>query len=257
MEDKELIELLKEKSIEEILNFENLDEELFYRLSPERGNVLSCIDFDKNDDVLEYSYKCHSLTKSYIDKVKTVTKITDSKEIEEIIYNGKVKCVESVDDNKYTKIILNGVLDYLEESEAIKLLDDMKNHLIDDGTLIITITNKYSIKLLSGAKQYGEDEYFNSLTSSKLFSKKKISSILDSLSLDYDFYYPLPGYLVTSEIFSDDFLPQENSIKNIKDSFIGKRYVVFDDDIALNKAINDGNFDLFTPAYLIVANKKQ
>lgn len=256
MNDKELLELLKRNTIDEILSSENLDEELFYKLSPLRGNVLSCIEFDKNDDVLEYSYKCHSLTMSYLDKVRSVAKITDNKEIENVIYNGKIRCLESIDDKKYSKIILNGVLDYLDESGAISLIKDMKERLSKDGELIITITNKYSIKLLSGTKQYGETEYFTSMTSNKMFTKNKIEDVLDSLSFEHYFYYPLPGYFVASEIFSEDHLPGVNSIKNLKDSFIGKRYVVFDDDIALKQAINDGNFELFTPAYLIVATKK-
>ena len=257
MNDKELLELLKNKSITEILGSKILDEDLFYSLSPDRGNVLSCIDFDSSDDVLEYSYKCYSMTLSYIDKVRSVTKITENSDIENVIYGQRVRSIKSIDNKKYSKIILNGVLDYLEEDEAASLIEDMKNHLEKDGSLIITLTNKYSIKLLSGTKQYGEDEYFTSLTSRKMFSKTKISNLLNSLSLEHSFYYPLPGYLITSEIFSDDYLPEANSIRNIKDSFIGKRYVVFDDDIALSQALADGNFELFTPAYLIAASIKE
>ena len=163
MNDKELIELLKEKTITDILTSKDLDEDLFYRLSSERGNVLSCIDFNKEDDVLEYSFECHSLSFAYLDKVNSATKITTHKEVQALVYGDKVKCIEEIDDRKYSKIILNGVLDYLGENESRTLIETMKNHLYDNGEIIITLTNKYSIKLLSGAKQYGENEYFTSL----------------------------------------------------------------------------------------------
>ena len=251
--DQELIELLKEKTVDEVIT---LDEDLFYRLSKERGNVLSCADFDKEDEVLEYSYECYSLTYAYINKVKNVTKITKSPEIEEALYGKSVRCIKSLDEKKYSKIILNGVLDYLDEEEGKDLVEAMKEHLSSNGVIIMTLTNKYSINLLSGAKKYGENEYFTSLTSKKMFSKTKITNLLDSLNLTHYFYYPLPGYLVASEIYSEDFLPEENTIKGIKDSFIGKRYVVFDDDLALNQSLKEGNFDLLTPAYLVIAGTK-
>ena len=99
---------IKDKNLNQIqsLILENMDSDFLYYLSDKRQNVLSVIDFNDDDEVLEISFDCGNLTSKYIDEIKDATILVSSyeqKQINMIMNNGNKK-VNYLDINDITLI---------------------------------------------------------------------------------------------------------------------------------------------------------
>ncbi len=272
LEKDEYLSVKKYVSKNDFNNDENLDcnlpTYLLYHLSNLRQNVLNVISFSSDDNVLELSFECESITPKIAKQVKKVVKLDPSSilcDVSGIILDKEnitnVKLINSTLDNykskiKFSKIILVNVIDnlsyFIDDDPTINNLFNILRSLIkSNGEIYFATNNKFSIKYLSGEKNENKKEYFSSLTDSSSYSLEGLKTLFDENDFDYYFYYPLPDFYFTSEIYSDKYLPKEGSIKNIAKSYYDDKFVLFNANIALNQAIRENNFQTFAPSFLI------
>ena len=87
----------------------------------------------------------------------------------------------------------------------------------------------------------------------KLYGKKELEKIFKNLKIkNYKFYYPLPNYKMPNVIFSDEYMPNENTTKLMYNITYEKgSVVVFDELKALKQVTKNGLFNFFANSYLI------
>lgn len=103
--------------------------------------------------------------------------------------------------------------------EKVEELERAVNNLKESDKILILLDNKLSIKSVC---QNGEKQ-------DNLYNRKEIEDILDKYGLKYrKFYYPLPDCKMTNVIFTDNHLPDKETIS---------RNIVFykEDDIKKNE----------------------
>lgn len=248
---------IKDKNLNQIqsLILENMDSDFLYYLSDKRQNVLSVIDFNDDDEVLEISFDCGNLTSKYIDEIKDATILVSSyeqKQINMIMNNGNKK-VNYLDINditlinkQYSKIILCGCISGLESK-----MKQLKRLLKKDGEFILILNNKYSIRYFAGIKEENSSTFFSTIEGDELYSASQIRMRVNKLKMKCKFFYPIPDYSFSSEVYSEDYLPAAGSLKNISISLKDERYVLFDDSKALNEALKSNDFETFAPSFLV------
>lgn len=276
--ENELLEIVSTKTEEEIADYLLTDSRwpIYYHLSKKRRNILDPIDITKEDSVLEIGSGCGAITTGLVKKAKDVTCVELSKRRTAInyernkeydnllIYVGNFD--EVVLPKKYDKIFLIGVLEYAklyypnQNNPFVHLLKKVKSLLNEGGALYIAIENKYGMKYFSGASEDHLGTMFESIegyknnVSVETFSSFQLRSMIKESGFDSSyFYYPLPDYKFPVVIYSEDYLPLENEIKNVAHALDRPRYIMFDESKALNESVKSGTFDVFCNSFLIMA----
>ena len=126
------------------------------------------------------------------------------------------------------------------------------------GKIIIAVRNKYGLKYWAGATDEYSGEMFDTIKGenalAKAYSLNNIKSVLENEGLNkLTFYYPLPDYIIPTEIFSDDFLPKSGDMHDIHNSFKHERYNLFSEAKAYESICKDGLFPQFANSYLIIS----
>lgn len=270
-----------ENSQEEIKKLLNSGEWVYrYHLSADRENLLSWIDFQKNQNLLEVGAGCGAITGLFLRKLKKVTAIEPSPRRLEILkqrfksFNNLTTLTENVQNlktsEKFDYVTSIGVLEYSGKSivaqnpftEFIKIL---KSFLKDDGKLIIAIENKYGLKYWSGAPEDHTGRYFDSIENYpqgkdiQTFSKKELKGLLAGNGFNnIEFYYPTPDYKFPTQIFSDKSLPsKENPISSnsLPSYHGGPREYIFDEKKTMEGIVENDMFDFFANSFLVIAQK--
>ena len=122
--------------------------------------------------------------------------------------------LEGITEEQYDYVILLGTLDYahklfLGANPKEQLMEYVKKHLKDDGKLLLSVNNKLGVKTYCERQQQDEE--------AKTLNRKQLEELLNICGLHhYKFYYPLSDYKTTNVIFTDEFLPsQETIVRNI------------------------------------------
>ena len=134
--------------------------------------------------------------------------------------------------------------------DKIYELEKSANQLMDNDKILIILENELSIKSICK----------NVENKNNLFNRREIEELLDKNGLIYrKFYYPLPDYKMTNVIFTDNHLPNSETIsRNIvfyKENDIKKN----DERQELVKMMKqDVNlFKIFANSFFIECSKKQ
>ena len=156
-----------------------------------------------------------------IEAKDTVLQVGEDEEIHKELLKktSKVVVIEKIDEFEmkanFDYVTLIGNFEKLQtEKEIVDLIAFAKSCLTRDGRILIAMKNKFGMKYWTGEKESENSEIFGNIVSKKenIFGIAKIKSILDDLKLKYKFYYPLPDYKTTNVIFSDEYLPTNDSI---------------------------------------------
>ena len=139
--------------------------------------------------------------------------------------------LEKMNDERYDYVILKGALEYANkmfegENPQHQLVEYAKEHLKEDGKLLIITDNKLGLENLCKV----------SLESENIIkvNKKKIEELLKASKFNYyKFYYVLPDYETTNVIFTDEFLPNKETIQ---------RNIVLNNDNEIPISIQNKNF---------------
>ncbi len=252
---------------------------IFYHLTNIRKNIIQWYPMKKGASVLEIGAGMGAITSSLCDKADRVVCVELSKRRATAIANrnrerenleiivGNLNDVHF--DEKFDYITLIGVLEYANlytytENPYIDFLNSIKKFLKKDGKLLIAIENKLGMKYFAGApedhtciKYDGIIGYANK-KGIQTFGKQELKALLSEVGLKYTkFYYPLPDYKLPNKIFSDEYLPNENTIQDYQVYYYEGTKIEFDEKKAYQQTIKNGVFDIFANSFFIEASSQK
>lgn len=288
--EKKLLDIFTSDNFEDIIEEKlNSDEwEYIYHLSPIRQNIISWFDFKDDSNVLEVGAGCGAITPGIANPRYNLTSIEPMpdryKVLEEKVKKLKLpntktlqkSSSEFISENKiFDYIVCIGVLEYSgkfisSKNPYISFLEEMHSLLEDQGTLILAIENKFGLKYWSGMPEdhvnrpfEGIEDYISKYDDRykgvKTFSNLELKNILTEAGFEnFKFYYPLPDYKFPTEIFSDDYLPNDNHLIGAS-SLYEKQHKDFKRLFNMNRTmasiIENNMFSFFSNSFLVTAQK--
>ena len=138
----------------------------------------------------------------------------------------------------------------------------LKQHLKQDGKIIIAIENKFGLKYWAGCVEdhrqiiyEGLEGYWNT-EDARTFTKKGLEEIVDRCGCVIEkFYYPYPDYKFPVSIYSDDYLPQIGELNNNYNNFDADRLLTFDESKVFDTIIAENEFPTYSNSFLIVVGE--
>ena len=275
--ENDLLEIVKSgKNFEEVLKKDNRWA-ILYHLSPIRQNIINWYPFKEGATCLEIGAGCGAITGVLCDNLEKVVSVELSKKRATINYE-RHKNRDNLEiivanlnnikfEEKFDYITLNGVLEYAGSFTKTAnpyedFLKQIKKYLKPDGKLIVAIENRYGLKYFAGAKEDHTARAFDSIKgyigidSVKTFGKKELEELLATSGFKtQEFYYPHPDYKMPLEIFSDNFLPSEDTFLVSAPNFDNERYTLFNENEAFKGIIKNGQFPFFANSFLVVCGE--
>lgn len=174
----------------------------------------------------------------------------------------KVITVENVSEIKgnYDYITLIGTFENLNNVKILNLLKLAKEHLTENGKMLIAMKNKFGLKYWSGEKINVNSNAFETIVKPNHLGLNKIKEILNNLNLKFKFYYPLPDYNFTNVIFTDENLPSKDSIDARDINFLNEEeLIVFSEREAYKQIVEQDKkmFPFFSNSYFIEVSNKE
>ena len=130
------------------------------------------------------------------------------------VINADIDYITQIKD-KFNYIVLIGIIDSLKSfNEIIDLLKVLKKYLKSNGKLLIACKNKFGMKYWAGEKFSESDNAYVSIekADARFISYPQLNEILDAAGLKSKFYYPLPDYETTNVIYTDEYIPNDETI---------------------------------------------
>lgn len=252
---------------------------VFYHLTPIRKNILNWYPFKKDSSVLEIGAGMGAITGVLCEKCKEVVSVelsknrassiavrNEDKENLEIIV-GNLNDID-FKGKKFDYITLIGVFEYAAlytntDNPYNDFLQNIKKLLKEDGKLLIAIENKFGMKYFAGAPEDHTNIPYDGITGyttdSKVrtFGKQELKDILYKNNFkNTKFYYPLPDYKLPSLIFSDEYLPTEDTIEKYIPYYYENSQIEFDEIKAYKEIIKNNMFDFFANSFFIEASQE-
>lgn len=203
-----------------------------------------------------------------IEAKDTVLQIGEDEEIHQELLRktSNVVVIEKIDEFEmkanFDYVTLIGNFEKVStEKEIVDLIAFAKSCLTRDGRILIAMKNKFGMKFWTGEKESENSEIFGTIVSNKenIFGISKIKTILDDLKLKYKFYYPLPDYKNANVIYSDEYLPTNDSI-DARDLTYCKdgELLVFSEREAYKQLLNEDKkyFPFFANSFFIEVAEK-
>ena len=215
-------------------------------------NILNWYPFNKTQKVLEVGNKSEELTKFLIDKCSSIQKISKIEELENI-------------DAKFNIIILIGI----NENEKINLKNlvrRLEGFLEMDGRILLAVDNKFGLRFWAGNPENILEKkltsllgYNNEYEKIETYTKRYIETQLKEIGYKTRFYYPLPDYRRPNVIFSDDALPEYNSIDKYNPYYTGKSDILFNEIDVFREILKTDKdmFTFFANSFLVEVIKKE
>lgn len=215
-------------------------------------NILNWYPFNKTQKVLEVGKKSEELTKFLIDKCSSIQKISKIEELENI-------------DAKFNIIILLGI----NENEKINLKNLVKRlegFLEMDGRILLAVDNKFGLRFWAGNPENILEKKFTSLLGYnneyekiETYTKKYIKTQLNEIGYKTRFYYPLPDYRRPNVIFSEDALPEYNSIDKYNPYYTEKSDILFNEIDVFREILKTDKemFTFFANSFLVEIAKNE
>lgn len=252
---------------------------VFYHLTNIRKNIINWYPMKKNASVLEIGAGMGAITSTLCEKADRVVCVELSKRRATAIANrnpdrdnleimvGNLNDIEFKE--KFDYITLIGVLEYAPlytntQNPYIDFLTNIKKWLKKDGKLLIGIENKLGMKYFAGAPEdhtnlkYDGIMGYENQNSVKTFGKKELKDLLNEVGFKYTkFYYPLPDYKLPNCIFSDDFLPDEQSMAHYNVYYYEGTKIAFDEKKAYQQTIKNGVFDIFANSFFVEVSDRK
>ena len=249
---------------------------ILYQLSSSRKNIVSVINIDKNQNVLEIGSGMGAITGALAEKANYVDCIDLSKRrsYANAYRNQKYSNItihvgnfeDIILDKKYDIVVVIGVLEYagsfLNSKEPyMQFLSNISNLLNDNGKVYIAIENKFGLKYFAGCNEdhlgrpfVGIEGYSDKKV--RTFSYSEISELLNINFKDIYFYFPFPDYKLPSVIYSEDYLPNETASRASYLNYDADRLLLFDEEKVYKNIKTLEDWKMFSNSFLIEAVKK-
>ncbi len=191
----------------------------------------------------------------------------DDKIFEELSSKTKdIKVIENInysEEDTFDYITIIGFFENLNsENEIANVLEFAKNHLNEEGKILLGISNKFGMKYWTGDRINPDTVAFESIVNSQenILSFNGIKNLLNNLNLKYKFYYPLPDYKITNVIYTDEFMPNNDNIDARVLTFCGKyEFLNFSEREAYKQLVNEDKnlFPFFANSFFIEISNKE
>lgn len=197
----------------------------------EEQNILNWYPFKKEQKVLKISENCEELEKNISEKYDVITLIGIS-----------------------PKIRLESVIKQLE------------NNLTEEGRFLIAVDNKFGIRFFAGNSENVLNKKFESLIGYsnekeriETYTKKSLEDLLKKLGYKTRFYYPLPDYRKPNVIFSENQLPEYNSVDKYYPYYTENSDILFNEIDVFREILKTDKdmFTFFANSFLVEASKGQ
>lgn len=249
---------------------------VYYYLAKEREFIIEPMEISKTESILEIGAGCGAITGALAQRAKDVTCIELSKRRSMInayknsannnieIYVGNYADVKL--ERKYDVVTLIGVFEYSNyyingEKPYHAMLLDVYKKLKDGGRLYIAIENRLGAKYFSGCKEdHGNNEFegiegYPFSVKAKTFSYYELTNMFEECEIkNYKFYYPYPDYKFPTQIFSEDYLPKQETILPVACNYGATRKQYFD-EVRFLKSLLPEEFKLFSNSFLVCIRK--
>lgn len=275
--EDQLLQIIAENKPEDytIAIAKNFSWPVYYHLTRTRKNLLNWYDFDPESEVLEIGCGFGALTGLLCDKCKSVTAVELSqkramgtllrcreKENLEIIV-GNLNDIEF--SRKYDCITLIGVLEYQgrftdSDNPYRDFLSKIRKVLKPDGKLLIAIENQYGLKYWCGAGEDhtgvpfdGMNQYLYTNQGIRTFSKEGLKDLILSSGFEHTyFYYPMPDYKLPTVVYSEEYLPKDENMQNVKYYYAKNAGTLIADEKDIYKDLLDNHvFEFFANSFLV------
>lgn len=274
--EDEVIKLIAQYPPEDYTHaiYENFSWSTYYHLTHLRKNILNWYPFEKNSSVLEIGCGMGAITSVLCDHCKEVTSVELSKRraIATLLRCREKTNLEIIVGNlndiqfekKFDYITLIGVLEYQgsyteTENPYGDFLKKIKNLLSPNGKLLIAIENQYGLKYWCGAREDhtgipfdGMNQYSLSDKKVRTFSKADLDELIKSSGFTNTyFYYPMPDYKLPTVIYSQNSLPQNQNMQNLRCYYVPDTSTLISQEENLYKdIINNNVFEFFANSFL-------
>lgn len=249
---------------------QELQLEELYKNSDFRKNVIHWYPVKENSSVLQIGYESIKIVEELYSKFEKVTICVnneeDKKEILEKYNNSEITIIDNLDKipktEEYDYVTLIGTLEIYKniiEEKAYKRLEKMlniaKKVCKQDGKILLAVDNKYGMKFWT--TMYAQKNILCNQTFA--ISKTMINELLAKLNLtNYKYYYMLPDYKMTNVIFTDNYLP---NIESISRNFIygEEDFVTFNQTEAYGEILKEDTelFKLYANSYFVEISKQE
>ena len=234
-----------------------------------KRNILHWYPEQKDKEILQIGYIEEEIVEELCAKFSKATIIVNNEEQKQkIISNKDFQNLEVITDfcqinnKKFDYISLIGTMENYEINAQIKaykklqkLLDIVVNYIKQDSKILLVIDNKYGMKFwttLQAQKNILCNQTF-------ALSKTMIEKILKEKGFDYfKYYYILPDYKVPNVIFTDNYLPNMESIH--RNFLYGEEdFVNFNEIDAYIEILKEDpkKFPFFANSFFIEIGKKE
>ncbi|MCR4752625.1 MAG: class I SAM-dependent methyltransferase [Eubacterium sp.] len=233
-----------------------------YQTSELRTNILRVLSFTGSERVLEVGAGSPVLTAFLAAHAKEIVCLDDQAErIEESARQNAVQAkiryvcqtVTEYSDAEQFDLVLLADVDQPALSDWAGLLDLWTK---PEGKVLLAVENPYGLRGFSGCREEQGASVWGQQTMrirslqqcAELFRKAGFSSVQT--------YYPYPDHLYTAAIYSDAWLPKTEELKPSMRNFTQPAVTLFDEQTAFGQILEEGNFPLFSNAYLLLASRK-
>lgn len=254
---------------------------LKYHLSNERSNLLDWYQFSPGARVLEVGAGCGAITEAIVknDVHVVANELSERRATINALRNKGNDNLEIVVGNlqdyrpkdKFDYVVCVGVLEYAgtfihTDSPYKDFLKLLNGFLKEDGVLLLAIENKLGFKYLAGAKEDHTRRYFDGINNYpqelavKTFGKIELTNILtDSGFLNSYFYYPYPDYKLPQVVFSDNYLPGNETLfpkgRLPSPTYDQPREYLFSEQEFVKSLEANKVFDTFANSFFVEATK--
>lgn len=253
-----------------------------YHLSPIRENIIEWLPMKQGAKVLEVGSGCGAITGVLSRKAGTVDCVDLSRQRSLInayrheynenitIHVGNFQDIEPDLPCDYDVICLIGVFEYGQayiggNNPYETFLNILKRHLAPNGQIVIAIENKFGLKYFAGCREDHVGKLFEGIedypgeSPARTFTQNgliKIAKACGFSEKECHMYYPYPDYKFMHTLFSPERLPQEGELKDNLRNFDRSRLLLFDEKLAFENILREGEFPLFSNSYLMVLGEK-
>lgn len=275
--EDEVLQIIRENDKSEYAKAicDNFSWSSYYHLINIRQNILNWYPFEKDAEVLEIGCGMGAITETLCDSCAGVTAVElskrrataallrcrDKENLEIIVGNLNDIAFEK----KFDYITLIGVLEYQgnytdTENPYYDFLKKVRSLLKPNGKLLIAIENQYGLKYWCGAREdhtgvpfEGINQYELTNPKVRTFSKQGLEELVKSCGFaNTYFYYPMPDYKLPTVVYSQDCLPKNGNMMNMRCYYIpDNRTLVARENEIYDDLIKNHVFEFFANSFLL------
>ncbi len=224
-------------------------------------NIINWYPWKENSKILEINANSGELTEElscHADKVVAIEENKEKyKELQEKCRD--LQNTELISD-KLENVELNEKFDYIlinsikqEKQTLEKILDYANKYINESGILLILLDNKFGLATFNCKWEDNEDK------DPKIkMEKTSIEQMLKKQGFEnYKFYYPLPNYKTPNVIYTDNYMPNEESILRDLTLYNENTVVITDERNKYKEIINENInlFSMYANSFLIETSK--